>query len=332
MYSFYAGDANAGSKKEQGDTLMESKWIEDFLSVAETLNFSRSAKLRNMTQPAFCRRIKALENWLGAELFDRAVYPTRLTPAGETFLVHAKDMLAQAIHTRSVLRGQTADVQSAVTFAMPHTLSLTYFPQWLSDVEHSTGLLSVRLMASNVHDAVMELVGGNCDLLMCYHHAFQSVELDSQRYDMLRVGTESLRPYSKADASGKPVFTLPGTASKPVPFLSYSPNGSLGRIVEQILSEGPARVHLLRRFEGDLAEGLKMMAVHGHGVAWLPESAARREVQEGKLAIAADLPGPDAELGPDTWCGEMEVRIYRDRESTKPAVTRLWNHLLRNHS
>ena len=72
---------------------MESKWIEDFLSVAETLNFSRSAKLRNVTQPAFSRRIRALENWLGAELFDRASYPTRLTPAGKLFLVQAREML-----------------------------------------------------------------------------------------------------------------------------------------------------------------------------------------------------------------------------------------------
>lgn len=311
---------------------MESKWIEDFLSVAETLNFSRSAKLRNMTQPAFCRRIKALENWLGAELFDRAVYPTRLTPAGETFLAHAKEMLAQAVHARSVLRGQTADVQSMVTFAMPHTLSLTYFPQWLSDVERVTGMLAVRLMASNVHDAAMELIGGNCDLLMCYHHAFQSVELDSQRYEMLKLGTDYLRPYSKANEAGEPIYTLPGTASKPVPFLSYAPATTLGRIIEKILGEGPSRVHLLRRFEGDLAEGLKMMTIHGHGVAWLPESAVRREVAEGRLALAAPPPDPRKEPGPESWCGEMDIRIYRDRESEKPAVTRLWNHLLRNHS
>ena len=311
---------------------METKWIEDFLSVAETLNFSRSAKLRNMTQPAFCRRIKALESWLGAELFDRAVYPTRLTPAGETFLVHAREMLDQAIHSRSVLRGQSADVQSLVTFAMPHTLSLTHFPQWLNEVERATGMLSVRMMASNVHDAVMELVGGNCDLLMCYHHAFQSVALDSQRYEMLKVGTEYIRPYAKADACGTPIYTLPGTAGKPVPFLCYSPNGALGRIVEKILGDSPSQVHLLRRFEGDLAEGLKMMAVHGHGVAWLPESAVRREVEEGVLAVAA--PGPDSGTvpGADTWSGEMEIRLYRDRGCTRPAVTRLWNYLSRNHS
>lgn len=65
---------------------MEIKWVEDFLSVVETLNFSRSAKLRNVTQPAFGRRIRSLETWLGAELFDRSSYPCTLTQAGESFV------------------------------------------------------------------------------------------------------------------------------------------------------------------------------------------------------------------------------------------------------
>lgn len=313
---------------------METKWIEDFLSVAETLNFSRAAKLRNMTQPAFSRRIRALESWLGAELFDRAVYPTRLTPAGETFLVHARDMLAQAIQSRSVLRGQAADVQSVVSFAMPHTLSLTYFPQWLGGVESSVGMLVVRMVATNVHDSVMELVGGNCDLLMCYHHAFQSVELDSQRYEGLKLGHEFIRPYARADAFGKPVHVLPGSAAKPVPFLSYSSSASLGRIVDKLLGDGPAPVHLFRRFEGDLAEGLKTMAVHGHGVAWLPESAARREVKDGVLTLAIESSGEgEGEVpGAAAWCGVMDIRIYRDRGNKRPAVERIWNHLLRLQS
>ena len=50
---------------------METKWLEDFISLAETHNFSRSAALRHVTQPAFSRRIQSLENWLGIDLVDR---------------------------------------------------------------------------------------------------------------------------------------------------------------------------------------------------------------------------------------------------------------------
>ena len=58
---------------------MESKWREDFLSVARTGNFSKSAAERHVTQSAFSRRIKALEQWVGVALIDRSSYPTRLT-------------------------------------------------------------------------------------------------------------------------------------------------------------------------------------------------------------------------------------------------------------
>ena len=40
---------------------VETKWLEDFVSLAETRSFSRSALLRHITQPAFSRRIQALE-------------------------------------------------------------------------------------------------------------------------------------------------------------------------------------------------------------------------------------------------------------------------------
>jgi len=307
---------------------METKWIEDFLSVAETLNFSRSAKLRHVTQPAFCRRIRALEDWLGAELFDRSSYPTRLTPAGDTFLAHAKEMLEHTLTARSVLRGQAADTQSVMTFAMPHTLSLTYFPAWLAEVEAVTGMMSVRLTASNVHDAVMALVSGNCDVLMCYHHPYQSMEFDSGRYAMLRVGIEPLQPYAKTDDDGKPLFKLPGTPARPLPFLCYAPSTSLGRMVEKVLTESARPVHLFRRFEADLAEGLKMMALHGHGIAWLPASAAAKEVAAGQLALAFDQGQADDGAG---WCGDMEVRLYRDLENRRPLLDRLWNHLAAQH-
>ena len=126
---------------------MELKWLEDFISLAETRSFSRSAELRHVTQPAFSRRIQSLEAWLGNELIDRSSYPTRLTPAGEVFYEQALAMLAQ--------RPASA---STIDFAVPHTLSLTFFPGWLAQVEEKIGKLQCRLRALNVHDAVMTLV------------------------------------------------------------------------------------------------------------------------------------------------------------------------------
>jgi len=76
---------------------METKWLEDFVSLAETRSFSRSATLRHITQSAFSRRIQSLESWAGARLVDRSAYPTQLTPAGQALYASALALL-QSLH------------------------------------------------------------------------------------------------------------------------------------------------------------------------------------------------------------------------------------------
>ncbi|GAB2840147.1 hypothetical protein GCM10027277_03860 [Pseudoduganella ginsengisoli] len=52
------------------------------LSVSQTRSFSRSAEERGITQSALSKRIRALEQWGGADLVDRSSFPMALTPAG----------------------------------------------------------------------------------------------------------------------------------------------------------------------------------------------------------------------------------------------------------
>ncbi|HVK94764.1 MAG TPA: LysR family transcriptional regulator [Noviherbaspirillum sp.] len=303
---------------------METKWLEDFISLAETRSFSRSAELRHVTQPAFSRRIQSLEAWLGADLIDRTSYPTRLTAAGEVFYEQALEMLSQVNNARALMRGKRPTAHITVDFAVPHTLSLTYMPKWMTELESGFGTLNTRLMALNVHDAVMTMVEGGCDLLLCYHHPRQPVQLDASRYDMLTLGSEALRAYARCAKSSVPELLLPGSAKSPLPFLSYTSNAYLGRMVELILSDAKRPLYLDKRYETDMAEGLKMMALEGHGIAFLPESAVVREVKQKQLARA--------DSGQPEWEVNMEIRLYRERPTPqrpgKPVVSRLWDYLL----
>ena len=299
---------------------METKWLEDFVSLAETRSFSRSAQLRHVTQPAFSRRIQALEAWAGTDLVDRSSYPTRLTLAGETLYAQSLDMLQGLQSTRAMLRGHTAAGQDVVEFAVPHTLAFTFFPAWVSSLSDKFGPLKSRLIALNVHDAVMRLVEGSCDLLIAYHHDSQPFQLDPGRYEMLTLGQELLAPYVKPAADGKPLHALPGQAAQPLPYLGYAPGAYLGRVVDQLLKQSSTAIHLDRVYETDMAEGLKAMALEGHGIAFLPLSAVKKEVRAKKLVSAG--------TGLDML---MEVRIYRERPGGKAApkslAQALWNYL-----
>ena len=303
---------------------METKWLEDFVSLAETHSFSRSAVLRHVTQPAFSRRIQALEAWAGADLVDRSSYPTRLTPAGQTLYAQALEMLQALQSTRAMLRGHSAAGQDVIEFAVPHTLAFTFFPAWVSSLREKFGPIKSRLIALNVHDAVMRLVEGGCDLLIAYHHPSQPFQLDSDRYEMVILGKEILSPYSCADAQGGPMFRMPGSPSQPLPYLGYAPGAYLGGVTELILKQSGMAIHLDRVYETDMAEGLKVMALEGHGIAFLPHSAVRKELRSKKLVSAAP-PGMDGmEM-------TMEVRAYREkpggREAPKSTAQALWAYL-----
>jgi len=80
---------------------MDTKWLEDFVSLAETRSFSRSAQLRHVTQSAFSRRIQSLEAWAGADLINRSSYPTTLTPAGQVLYAKALELL-QFLHSTKI--------------------------------------------------------------------------------------------------------------------------------------------------------------------------------------------------------------------------------------
>lgn len=297
---------------------METKWLEDFVSLAETRSFSRSALLRHVTQPAFSRRIQSLEAWAGSDLVDRSSYPTRLTSAGETLYAQALELL-QALHsTRAMLRGHATAAQDVIEFAVPHTLAFTFFPAWVSALRETFGPIKSRLIALNVHDAVMRLVEGSCDLLIAYHHPAQPNQLDAARYEMLSLSEEVVAPYSKPDANGKPLFELPGKADRPLPYLGYAQGAYLGQMVELILKRCSAPIHFDRVYETDMAEGLKAMALEGHGIAFLPMSAVRADLRARKLVSAAPPDLKDLSI-------TMEVRVYRERPSNRdtlrPALT-----------
>jgi LysR family transcriptional regulator, hypochlorite-specific transcription factor HypT len=286
---------------------MDTKWLEDFISLAETRSFSRSALLRNVTQPAFSRRIQSLEAWAAVDLIDRTVYPTRLTKAGEVFYEQALEMLAQISQSRALLRGQRPTAAGTIDFAVPHTLSLTFIPKWLSEITEGFGPFKSRLIAANVHDAVLALVEGACDLLVCYHHPSQPVQLDSARYEMLKLGTETVSAYAQTNDKGLARFVLPGTPDAQIPFLSYTNSAYLGRMVEVIMAQSARALHLDKRYETDMAEGLKMMTLEGHGVAFLPASSVHRELKSKQLSPA----------GGAEWSVDMEIRLYREKPSER---------------
>ena len=92
---------------------MDFDQLETFIEVARHSSFSRAAEKRFRTQPAISSQIRALEEEVGARLFDRTGGKVALTAAGKAFQKYAdealqarKDMVAALAEMERVPRGE----------------------------------------------------------------------------------------------------------------------------------------------------------------------------------------------------------------------------------
>lgn len=293
---------------------MNFSWLEDFLALAASGNFSRAAEHRHMTQPAFSRRIRALEEWLGATLFERASHPVSLTPTGQWFRAVARDMLEQASRLPDQARAIAASDAATLRFAATHALSLTFLPRWLRGLESGIALGPIQLVSDMLAQCETLLQQGKVQFLLSHAHPLAPSPLGEPGFTSLRVGSEALLPVTAADAGGKPRHHLARASGGKVPILAYSAESGLGRVVRSVFGPRLETAQVDPVFTAHLATVLRSMALEGRGVAWLPNSLIEDDLSTGRLLAA----------GSPEWHIGIEIRLFRATAPQSPAAEAFW--------
>lgn len=296
---------------------MELKWLEDFLSLARTQSFSRSAEERHVTQSAFSRRIQSLERWVGAPLVDRGIFPSRLTKEGEAFRDTAEQAVRDLLRARDHARTTRRHAENTILFSATHSIALSFFPQWLARMADETGAIDAQMVADNMHNCVQNLTEGVCDFLICFSHPDFPLLIDGDRYPSRHLADDRLVPVAAPAADGRERYALPGTARQPLPLLGYSSDSFFGRVVDELLARDERRCHVVRRYQDSFAGALTAMARAGHGVAWVPASLVADDLARGHLLRAGD----------SRWEIPFGISIYRSQERSRPRVDALWARL-----
>lgn len=296
---------------------MDINWLEDFICLARTLNFTRAAAERNITQSAFSRRIKALEHWTGTPLIDRTSYPAKLSEAGESFLPTAESVVRQLLETRDDLRARDRGGLTFCTFAAPHSISINQLPSLLRALARADRAARSRVLSDNLHACCQLLADGAADFLMCYRHPNIPVTLDERRFARLDLGQDRLVPLAAPDPNGQPLWRLPGSRAAPVPYLAYARDSFLRAVVDEAVAGQAAWLDV--RHMDAFTEALKSVALQHGGVAWLPESTVARELAAGEL-VRAD--GGDGD-----WDAVLTISVFAAIESLDAAGRRVWAFL-----
>ncbi|MCV6612100.1 MAG: LysR substrate-binding domain-containing protein [Amphritea sp.] len=294
---------------------MELKWLKDFIALAEQGSFSKAADARFVTQPAFSRRIRSLENWLGVSLVDRNQHPTTLTPTGEAFAEQARLLVSQIYGVQQQMQA-LSDGRSELKILAQHALAVAFLPAWMNTLESLTDGALISIEAGNLHDNVETFLSGNSDFLLCYSSGDLFSELQREDVETLQVGVDKLVPVSGCDHSGQPLHHL--DQQTPLKLLRHPPQSFFGRLLEQqCYNRLLGHVQFNIACENALSEALKALVLNGYGVAWLPQSLIRRELDQQLLV---QLPEPLSSV-------DLQITLYRLRQSHNPGAQQFWDYL-----
>ncbi len=295
---------------------MELAWVEDFLALAECGGFVRAAERRHVTQPAFSRRIRALEHWVGAELVDRSSHRIGLTAAGVAFRPVAEEVQRRLQEGREQAQNAGREALGGIRLACTHMLASTFFGRWLASLEPRLGRdITFQLQVNDMLACERLMRRGDARLLLCHHHDAAPAELDARAFARILLARDRLVPVSAPDGQGRPLHPLPPEAGRTTPFLAYREESGLGRIL--------CRSGVLDRLHGQLDPAfhshailtLASLARSGRGLAWTPLSLIQPDLDEGALVPAG---GPDMGI-------DIAVCLIRPIARQSPVVENLWS-------
>ena len=285
---------------------MRLDWLEDILAVLDTGSFLRAAERRNLTQSAFTRRIRTIEDNLGAPLFDRSRKPVTLLPAIRAQEAQMRRLASDLRALADSLRGAALGQDRAISLACQHAITTTVSPALVRQLTEATGA-SVRVRSGNRDECLLMLLSGEVDLVVSYDLAASEAAPTPAFHDH-SLGQETLRP-----------VCTPAVAQSlhegPLPVITYPREVFLGQVMEaHVWPRLPSGTRLHRKAETALTLAAYHYALDGIGVAWLPDSLVTGDLTTG--ALVDPFPGA---LGIT-----LDIRLLRLREGARPSALEAW--------
>ncbi len=155
---------------------MQIRQLEYFVAVSEHLNFTKAAKQFYISQTAVTQQIKALEQELGVQLFNRNNRRVELTPAGKTFLEDAKAILRR---TRDAFdRAKRADTvfTGNINLGFVKGFEKTVLSDLLSDFHVQYPNISFSLTRENVSELYDGILDHNLDIIINLQYSTDDLE------------------------------------------------------------------------------------------------------------------------------------------------------------
>ncbi len=298
---------------------MELEWLQDFVSLANTGSFSKSADQRHISQSAFSRRIQALENWLGTSLINRHTHPVSLTEAGAQLIQTANLVIRTIYKTREDYGENGAGKTRTLTMGVANHLSIHYLPHWLKKVAPALGERKFQFVTGlKAGLGFVELLKiQELDFLLAYGGSVGRKDHDAGLFESVILSQDVLIPVCRTSFMVEQLNKFPATADQPLPFIGYMPGSAFSNLINKLATDQQHPIHLKTIIETGTAETIKAFVLAGFGLSWLPRMAITEELANGVLT----------ELGSARHQIPFNLELFRCTTNTEPDVMMTWEKL-----
>lgn len=247
--------------------------IEVFIAVADAGGFARAAARLRLSPPAVTRAISALEDRLGARVFNRTTRRLTITDVGQRFLASARRVLADLDAAEKEAVGDVAQPQGQLVITASVTFGRAALPTVVCDflAEHPRVTASVVLL-----DRVVNLVEEGMDVAVRIGH------LPDSGLIARRIGTVRRILVASPDylsARGTPVSPAELPRHSVIVFTGLMRN----REWRFLDGQRPGSVSLNPRIEINDAAAAIRAAERGHGIATALSYMVSNQIRGGSL-------------------------------------------------
>jgi DNA-binding transcriptional LysR family regulator len=259
---------------------MELDHVEAFVAIVRRGGFTPASATLHLSQPAISRRIRLLEQELGAPLFERLRRGVILTDAGRAFLPHAEALLAcmrDGIDAVEAIRGTS---RGTVTLALVGTLASTTLTEHLRRFRDAFPAVDLRLRTASSAEVSALVLRGEAALGLRYE-----VDPDPELVSAT-IHQEPLVPVCAPDHRFAHLPRVAPRALADERWIGFPPRPGTARepytsALEQRLAACGFSASEIVPIDSLTAQ--KRMVEAGFGLALLPESSVDEEFRAGTL-------------------------------------------------
>jgi len=246
-----------------------------FCRVVETGGFSKAGELVGLSQPAVTRQVAALEAELGTPLLDRSTRQFRLTPAGELVYQRARRIAAMVTE----LKGEVEDLiqrgQGRVTIGAVTTVGLNLLPPVLREFTKRYPQVRVLVKAGRTADTLERVLSGELDM------AIMTSPVSHPRLECIPLQRDPVVLVCSPEVKKRLPDPLPLDQLSQVEMISFQAPSRFRTFVDSVLEQYGVYPNVTMEF--DSHEAVRLMVELGFGVAMVPRSAVRQDLETGRL-------------------------------------------------